>query len=703
MNTRSLRFVLYLAVVALVLAGCSGGHHSSNQLTVTITNPISTIAPGGAGVTINATVGNDGSTPGVSWTLVNTGTSTACSPACGALSNNTATSVTYTPPATVPSPATVSIVATSNSDSTVTAVNSFTIQASASTSACQASPQLRGNESALTMPIAFLVKGSDGDDEPIAYAGSFTPDSTGSLTNGAVDLVSYEEGTGQEGVDLGASSYSYGSDGRGCLYFSFDEDAKLKHPVASSKTRKSFTHERRGHAATRSSAPKRVSHSKRWLSKKANANASSKKRKFGAQAAGDGDSLVLSFVILDLGGPGRIMEFDNTDGEGTIASGQMHVQTPAAFTLGSLASNFAFGVDGWSPDPLGGIDRAAIAGSFENDGVGELSNGFADENIGGNASGELNGGAGNIEQTVDGTTGRGTGSYSSTNSEGAVEFDFVIYIVNGSDFYILSSDDPTDDAAMLSGRALKSAATSTALNGYYLTALTGLNCDDCGDSEGDNGNNYAAIGTMHATTALAATGTEYYNDGETTNTVPYTGTYVIDTTAGRVAFSNTNSNAVGYLTATANEDDIVAFLVGTDENASGGFIALQASSTPAYDNSALNGAYAFGSAEDIVGQEGSIDGVFTFDDGGYTVIGDANFFDEAQSPDQTGNGNYQVNADGSGTFSATGSEDAAAELVTNGTLALGIDLDSDQPLLYVFIQGPQTPDRAVAKKKTAHK
>jgi hypothetical protein len=71
-------------------------------LTTTITNKISTINTGGQPVTLNVTVANDPRNAGVNWSI---STPTAnCGPsACGTLSSQTAFSVVYTPPTTLPS------------------------------------------------------------------------------------------------------------------------------------------------------------------------------------------------------------------------------------------------------------------------------------------------------------------------------------------------------------------------------------------------------------------------------------------------------------------------------------------------------------------------------------------------------------------------------------------------------------------------
>ena len=79
-------------------------------------------------------------------------------------------------------------------------------------------------------------------------------------------------------------------------------------------------------------------------------------------------------------------------------------------------------MDGWADED--GLERMAVAGSFAY-ADGELSNGYADENIGGDASGELSGGGGSFVGKADTTTGRGEGNYETSSNGGGftVEFD----------------------------------------------------------------------------------------------------------------------------------------------------------------------------------------------------------------------------------------------------------------------------------------
>lgn len=530
---------------------------------------------------------------------------------------------------------------------------SGTVNAAAST-ACAPTPALRGNEAALTLPYAFLLKGDDVNDLPVAWAGSFTPNGSGGITAADVDFVGTAVGPESLQVQLAGSSYSYGSDGRGCLYLAFNGLNGASRPETAKVGNANL-----GHGRARRQARVRPA------------------------ALANTGTVVFSFALSPAFETGRITEFDYVNSL-LVAAGQMHQQTAADFALSKLSSNFAFGFDGWLTDQNDDLERAAIAGSFAN-AAGVVSNLTADDNIGGLPDGPLNG-SGNLTVTpVSATTGRGSGSYTITTTNGPLTFDFAYYIVNGSDILIISSDDPAPVGSfILSGRALKSAATSVALNGFYMAAVSGIDLS----SNNNVGNNTVTIGTFQATSAGAIpTASISANDGGTFQAQSFTdGTYTLDTSTGRVTIAGVGSTPIAYLTATAGEDDIAAFVVGTDGAASSGFLALQGTSAPNLTNASLSGGYAFGSTEDVVGINGSVVGAFTFDGkGNYTNLLDAVTVGEtASQPDQAGSGTYSVNADGSGSFAS-----GASVFVTNGSLVLAIDGPANgtsQPLLYIFIE-----------------
>jgi hypothetical protein len=121
-------------LVALLTGMCFASAHRGECATtppimVSIVNKISTIPAASSAVVIAALVQNDPSNEGVTWTLTAKGV--ACSPKCGVLSAETATSVRYAPPSAVAAtPDNVpTLTARSKKDATKSASDTFTITA----------------------------------------------------------------------------------------------------------------------------------------------------------------------------------------------------------------------------------------------------------------------------------------------------------------------------------------------------------------------------------------------------------------------------------------------------------------------------------------------------------------------------------------------------------------------------------------------
>ena len=116
---RKFRVLLLVAsgifVWVVVFAGCSG----SNSLTVTLAPASGQSLNPGQTSTITATVANDNTNGGVTWTLSGPGT----------LSGNTKTTVVYTAPTSLSVTTTATVTATSVANSSVTATESITVNA----------------------------------------------------------------------------------------------------------------------------------------------------------------------------------------------------------------------------------------------------------------------------------------------------------------------------------------------------------------------------------------------------------------------------------------------------------------------------------------------------------------------------------------------------------------------------------------------
>jgi hypothetical protein len=649
----SLGFVLALLIAGIQLQGCGGGN----------TQPIApTQVMISTGLAVTGTVGSgytgflaaSGGTAPYSWnvtgfpsgfTIKDTNAATVL------VAGTPAAAATYTVTATV----------TDSGDQSSTFSVDVVISAPF---ACKP----RGNESALSpsSPFAFLVKGFNSDAAPIAIGGSFTPNGDGSIKAGSADYIGFaglSNGHTQLAVNLATSFYSVDSAGRGCLLLAVS-------PVQAAIKAK-------GNSDSSVELLKGVTPSSHVPATAATV------------PANIGFSFVLGEQTKNGFQSGRIIEFDQTATGGSITSGTMHVQTPADFALASFQSNYAFGVDGWDTVRR----REALACTFIN-GSGTLSGGvgdFNDQGLPQPVSGEMDGGTGSLGGTIDSSSGRGTGKIDFPD----VGFNFAFYVVNRSDFYIVSIDPPGDVvdgfSGLFSGQALATKASFTpgSLTGSYL--LAGLGFDASAFAGNDDGN-VAEIGNIQATAAGDVVGGNIYTNhtGGFASAAISSGTYLTQTSGRTTIVAAGSGTPVVYLTAPSSDENIVGFLVGTDALTTSGAVYTQITAAPNFSAGVLNSSFAMGSEEDLDGSGGSLDGIFTFDGAGkYSSVVDVASVKSAPAPGGTATGTFTVNRDGSGSLTFDGSS-ATWAILTNGTQIFAINktgTDGGQvdPLLYVFI------------------
>jgi hypothetical protein len=171
--------------------------------TITLIPPVSvSIAPPSASVAVSmpqafsATVQNDAQNKGVTWSLSGAGCSGAT---CGTLSNVTTTSVTYTAPTSVPSPATVTVTATEVADTTKSAAAVVTITASNPATSFYVSPSgSNSNPGTITSPwltIQHAANSVQAGDVVYVRAGTYNESVniavSGSATAGPVIFQNY--------------------------------------------------------------------------------------------------------------------------------------------------------------------------------------------------------------------------------------------------------------------------------------------------------------------------------------------------------------------------------------------------------------------------------------------------------------------------------------------------------------------------------
>jgi hypothetical protein len=315
------------------------------SLTVVTTSgslPQGVVSSSYASTQLNA---NGGFQPYTSWIVVAPGTGTLPP----GLSLSSSGQISGTPTAAGTYPFTVQVT-DSATPTAGTAQANLTITIN-SVSAASCTGYGTGNESALKGSYAFLFQGINGAGtlDPFAAAGSFAADGTGKITSGGLDVNQSAANGGPQLLTVvsASSSYSLGSDDRGCMILSF----------------------------------------------------------------GGSNQVVLHFAVggitSGVASKARVIEFDDTNGTGGHGAGIFRLQTAADFGLSHLNARYVFGLDGTDISAA----HFALGGAFNvNTSTGALSSGYADVDDGGSLISGIIGATGSIG-TVSTTTGRATCSF----------------------------------------------------------------------------------------------------------------------------------------------------------------------------------------------------------------------------------------------------------------------------------------------------
>lgn len=311
--------------------------------------------------------------------------------------------------------------------------------------------------------------------------------------------------------------------------------------------------------------------------------------------------MTLAFV-LDSTGNGRIIEYDDTTGQGSRGSGVLRKANPSAFSLASLNGGWAFGMTGTGSSG----ERLVQAGEFVVS-AGNIPTGSCDVNDGGvygtcSFDGTLS--------TVDPLTGRAT----ATLETGEGTIDMALYVVSGSEAVMEQIDPVSGGNGLLVGSVLQQIGpfSNGSLSGTAVLYMQDIHQgDDVDDSQAgivsfDGGGNFDIV-AMDEDLA-----------GRITDVQPSPGTYTVANN-GAVTMSCAGGICpVGFL---VNQDQ--GFFVGT--GASSTFGVMEEQSGGSFSNASLAGTYAGGSLapldyanalDDVV--VGSADGLGTFTSSGYS-------------------------------------------------------------------------------------
>jgi uncharacterized repeat protein (TIGR01451 family) len=274
-----------------------------------------------------------------------TPTSSPCVTASGTLTdpittnaNNVSATATYTPPASVPTgpgETSVSITMTETANSQVFTGPSFNIvDGSCGT----------GNNAVLNGSYAFLLKGGTAGSGYNTIIGSFTADGSGHISSGLED-INRSTGT-QTGLSIlsAGSSYSLGSDNRGCLTL---------------------------------------------------ANSGGGTQTF---------RIALGTISGGVASQGTMIRFDDTTGVGPRQTGVLKLQNLTSISSSSFNGTYAFGLDGM--DNTGG--RIAVAGLTTANGAGAITSVTEDVNDNGSVTNIPSGISGTYSLATNPPGGRGT-------------------------------------------------------------------------------------------------------------------------------------------------------------------------------------------------------------------------------------------------------------------------------------------------------
>jgi hypothetical protein len=419
-----------------------------------------------------------------------------------------------------------------------------------------------GSEALLSGNYAMLLQGFD-NTQPIGIGAAFNADGSGHIaTVGGVEDIN---SAGNLGlfiglvIDSAESSYSVGSDQRGCL--TIVTEAGTGTPTAAS-------------------SPITLSF------------------RFSLGSVGSAASGVAS--------SGQLVEFDSTGPAGVNTAGILLMQAPGTFYKVEINGPYAFGAAGREV----GSGEFGIAGILTTDGNGNITGGVADYNT--DNGGNLDGTSGATDFPASPLTINAGGTYNigSVVGRGDVAFSLsdgtavsaAVYVISAGELLMLRADQQSSSAPLFAGRMLSQSETSFATGDLNTTAVY-----------------YASgLGTSGTRTDLgiiSASGTGTFsitlnqNDsGVLTSGSSSSGVYTVGSNGRALVSGIGKHNLVLYLAA-PNE----GFTLDSGAHCESGFLAPQIGGPFTNASAESPPPYAFGTTQPGDPHVDDISGVYNFD------------------------------------------------------------------------------------------
>jgi hypothetical protein len=281
-------------------------------------------------------------------------------------------------------------------------------------------------------------------------------------------------------------------------------------------------------------------------------------------------------LAMSADGNARIIEFDDTTGDGTRNSGVLLKQDTTAFSAPFSGAGYAFGFLGINPQ----AKRYGLAGTFAPGASGSLSGVLDGNNNGTLITNSTFSGTYAAPSTV---SGRGT----ATLTISSATTNYVYYVVSSSTSLIMEVDPVPSGYPLVGGQILQQSGAGSFNNGslnFNGIVETTAVCNTT-DSQVQAGIlNFGGNGTVGLTSDLNCGGALSQPSG--------VGTYVVSPN-GRTTFSIPLSNGVTFAPVMYLVASNQGFLVGTDAGVSFGTVQSQTGAN--FSNASLSGTYAGGS------------------------------------------------------------------------------------------------------------
>ncbi len=286
------------------------------------------------------------------------------------------------------------------------------------------------------------------------------------------------------------------------------------------------------------------------------------------------------FAMDDTGDRGYFIEWDNS---GVRGSGMFKKQATTDFSLAKITGGYAFGFTG--SDYNG--NRQASVGRFTSNGAGSLTQGTFDTvvAVGGHTQISSFTGAMVFDASTGGPSyGRGT---MTTTIPNVGNFHAVVYMVNATELFYISSDPVSADASLLSGTMLLQTPpfTASSLSGPAVFHETGVHAS--------MGLNNIMIGQWVANPGAGTLAGEYAGN-DAGSTIPlgnFTASYTIAAN-GRGSIDSSLGTDFFYMVA-PNQ----AFLLSNDTNVMTGMVEPQTIPSGGLTSSAMQGDYFLGTID----------------------------------------------------------------------------------------------------------